>query len=121
MNGLQLNFVVKIKKKKIKKNERAICLFTHGYKSVCFLVLLVWFGLVFTLELSACMQPPELTKIPDSGLPSTPCSFCLEIRSRTDLAPPTKLSFGTLGQRQRKINLNNHFFPTLLVMSDLSK
>ena len=27
---------------------------------------LVWFG---TLELSACLQPPELTKIPDSGLP----------------------------------------------------
>ena len=33
---------------------------------------------------------------------STPCSFCLEIRSKTDVAPPAKLSFGTLGQRQRK-------------------
>ena len=28
----------------------------------------VLFGLVFTLELLACMQPPELTRIPDSGL-----------------------------------------------------
>ena len=31
----------------------------------------VWFGLVWfgTLELLACLQPHELTKIPDSGLP----------------------------------------------------
>ena len=41
-------------------------------------------------------------KCPDSPQ-STPCSFCLEIKSRTDLAPQAKLSFGTLGQRQRKI------------------
>ena len=44
------------------------------------------------------------SRFSSSSLPSTPCSFCLEIRSKTDAAPPAKLSFGTLGQTQRKIN-----------------
>jgi hypothetical protein len=31
-------------------------------------------------------------------------SICLEIRSKTDVAPRAKFSFGTLGHRQRKKN-----------------
>ena len=37
------------------------------------------------------------------SLKSIPCSLCLEIGSGTDVPPPAKLSFGSLGQRQRKI------------------
>ena len=36
-----------------------------------------------------------------SSLTCTPCSFFLEIRSKTDAAPPAKILFGTLGQIQR--------------------
>ena len=46
---------------------RESSLVPEGFLTAQFLQKL-WFGLV-TLELSACMQPPELTKIPDSGLP----------------------------------------------------
>ena len=38
-----------------------------------------------------------INRFASSSLPSTPFSFCLEFRSKTDEASPAKLSFGPLG------------------------